>query len=92
MRHLPLVLGIAYPAILFGSFYLAVSLDPFAIFDEIYLIATSVALPAVFLSAGVVVLRWAGGRIWVPAVLLLIWVAAMTFAHIWLVAEVSAGV
>ena len=91
MKRLPLLIGIAYPLVLFAILYVVFSRDPFAIFDEFYLMATGVALPATVLTLSVIVLRRIEGAFWVPMILLALWIGAVTIAHFWVVAQIAGG-
>lgn len=92
MKRLPLMIGIAYPVILFGVLYFVSSRDPFAIFDEFYLMATGVALPAAVLTLSFIALRRTKGAFWVPFIVLCLWVAAVTVGHFWVIAQIAGGV
>ncbi len=92
MKRLPLLIGIAYPVLLFFVLYVVSSRDPFGIFDELYLMATGVGLPAAVLTLSFIAIRRTDGAVWVPFILLALWVAAMTLLHFWVVAQIAAGV
>ncbi len=92
MKRLPLFIGFAYPLFLFGVLYFVSSRDPFAIFDEFYLMATGVALPAGVLTLSFIILRRTNGAFWVPFILLCLWIGAVTIAHFWVVAQIAGGV
>ena len=92
MKRLPLLIGVAYPIILFGVLSVVSTRDPFGIFDETYLMATGVALPAVVMTLAVILLRRRDGATWLPAILLSLWVIAVTIAHFWVVGQLAAGV
>lgn len=92
MKRLPWIIGIGYPILLFGILYLVASGDPFAIFDDTYLMGTGVLLPAIVLTASFMIIRRTGERFWGPAIVLGLWVAAMTLAHFWVVAQIAGGV
>lgn len=91
-RRLPLLVGIGYPVVLFGILFLVVRRDAFAIFDEVYLMATGVALPALVLTLSVIALRRGGGGFWLPVLALIVWIGVVTLAHFWVVAQLAAGV
>lgn len=91
-KRLPLLIGVAYAVILFGILYVVANGDPFAIFDEGYLMATGVALPALVLTLSAIVLRRREGAFWLPMILLAIWVCAVTLMHFWVVALIAGGV
>ncbi len=92
MKRLPLLVGIGYPIVLFGILALVASRDAFAIFDDTYLMGTGVALPAVVLTVTFMVMRRTEGAFWVPAIVLGLWIAVVTFAHFWVVAQIAGGV
>lgn len=92
MTRVPLLIAVGYPLALFGALFFLSKRDPFAIFDEFYLMATGVAAPALATTFAVILHRRDGGPSLLKTLALVAWIIAITAAHFWLVAELAAGV
>lgn len=92
MKKLALLLGVAYPFVVFTIFYWVSESDPFGIFDETYLMGMGVALPAAILTLSVILIRRGEGAFWLPVILMAVWITGVTMAHFWAVAQLAAGV
>ena len=92
MKRLPLLIAFGYPLILFGVLFLVARNDPFAIFDDTYLMATGVVAPALATTLAIILWRRETGPSLLTALGLVGWVILVTLAHFWLVAEFAKGV
>ena len=87
-----LLFGIGYALANLGVFVLTVSLDAFAIFAPTYIITAVLAGPGFTIFAAIVVAGESKKLDWLAVVGFAIWIGCVAFAHMWIIAEFSAGV
>jgi hypothetical protein len=87
-----LLAGLAYAVANAGVFLSTLSVDPFAIFDPNYLSFIAGIVPALVIGTLLVVASRRGEPGWRAPLGFGIWVGAVAFGHLWMIAAASASV
>ena len=87
-----LLAGIGYAAANVGLFTITISADAFAIFDYTYMISIALVGPALMIIASVFIAISYKKLSWLSISGFAIWIGCVGFAHLFVVAAVSASV
>lgn len=87
-----LAAGIAYAVVNIAVFLVTFSVDAFAIFHLVYISAVALVGPALMIGALILLIRTYPAVSWLSGTGFVVWVACVTFAHLFVVAAFSASV
>lgn len=92
MKALMWLMAIGYPAGLAAALYVMTNRDPFSIFNEYYMLATLVLIPALLLTLTVIVGRSDQSPGWTWVGTLGLWIVMVTGAHLYIIGALARSV
>lgn len=89
---LRLATGLVYAGINLGACAWMVSVDPFGLFDPVYVSAVSFFGPLTVVGVYLFTIRHAGEEQHLGSLAFATWIASVGLAHVWIIAQASASV